>query len=315
MEQISLPQKSKMIKQEGNRAVFEIKPCYPGYGVNIGNSLRRVILGSLPGAAITAVKIKGVTHEFSTIPYVLEDVVQIILNLKEIRIKLYSEEPVTVSLKVKGEKDVKASDIEITSDVEIINKDAHIATLTDKKAELEMEIRLEKGRGYVSVEQRVKEKLEIGMIAVDAIFSPIRKINYEVEDMRVGERTDYNRLVFDIETDGSITAQEALTQAANILSDHFNILSSIETEKDIIGEGKDVSAVKEESIGGKKTYKISDLKLSARTVKALEENKIKTMASLVKKSESGLIDLEGLGEKAVKEIKKALGKLGASLRE
>lgn len=315
MEQISLPQKPKIIKQEGNRAVFEIKPCYPGYGVNIGNSLRRVILGSLPGAAIVAVKIKGVTHEFSTIPYVLEDVVQIILNLKEIRIKLYSEEPVMVSLKAKGEKEVTASDIEITSDVEIINKNAHIATLTDKKAELEMEIRLEKGRGYVSVEQRAKEKLEIGMIAVDAIFSPVRKINYEVEDMRVGERTDYNRLVFDIETDGSITAQDALTQAAKILSDHFNMLSSIETEKDIIGEEKDVSVVEEENIDDKKTYKISDFKLSARATKALEENKIKTVSNLIKKSESDLMNIEGLGEKAVKEIKKALAQLGISLKE
>lgn len=316
MEQISLPQKPRVIKQEGNRVVFEIKPCYPGYGVNIGNSLRRVILGSLPGAAITAVKIKGVTHEFSTIPYVLEDVVQIILNLKEIRIKLYSEEPVTVSLKVKGEKDVRASDIEITSDVEIVNKNAHIATLTDKKAELEMEIRLEKGRGYVSVEQRVKEKLEIGMIAVDAIFSPVRKISYEVEDMRVGERTDYNRLVFDIETDGSITAQEALTQAAKILSDHFNMLSSVEkeTEETVAKEEKKIGS-DEEISGDKKNYKISDLKLSARAIKTLEENKIKNMSSLVKKSESDLMSLEGLGEKAVKEIKKALGKLGVSLKE
>jgi len=179
MEQISVPQKPHVIKQEGNRAVFEIKPCYPGYGVTLGNSLRRVLLSSLPGAAITAIKIKGVSHEFSTIPYVLEDVVQIILNLKQIRIKTHSEEPVTFLLRIKGEKEVKAGDIEKSSDVEVISKNAHIATLTDKKAELEMEIRVEKGRGYLPVEKRVKEKLEIGTIAVDAIFSPVKKINYE----------------------------------------------------------------------------------------------------------------------------------------
>lgn len=308
MEQISVPQKPKIIKEEGNRAVFEIKPCYPGYGVTLGNSLRRVLLASLPGAAITAVKIKGVTHEFSTVPYVLEDVVRIILNLKSIRIKMHSEEAVTLSLKAKGEKEVKASDIETTSDVEIINKNAHIATLTDKKAELEMELRVEKGRGYVSVEQRAKEKLEIGMIAVDAIFSPVRKINYEVEDMRVGERTDYNKLVIDFETDGSITPQESLEQAAKILADHFQVISSIET----VSEEKEI---KEEGEEEKKAQKVSELNLSSRTLRALEDNKIKSVAGLTKKKESDLMELEGLGEKGVKEIKKALTKAGFSLKE
>lgn len=308
MEQISLPRKTKIIKQEGNRAIFEIKPCYPGYGVTLGNSLRRVLLSSLPGAAITAVKIKGVTHEFSTIPYVLEDVVQIILNIKQIRLKMYSEEPITLSLKVKGEKQVKAGDISTSSDVEIINKDALIANLTDKKAELEMDIRVEKGRGYVSTEQRAKEKLEIGMIAVDAIFSPIRKINYEVEDMRVGERTDYNRLLIDFETDGSIAPDEALKQAAQLLTNHFEIISSI-------GEEDAKETTEEPSEGEEKTSKVSDLNISARTLKALEENKIKTVSNLIKKTEKDLLDLEGMGEKGVKEIKKALTKLGFSLKE
>lgn len=304
MEQISVPQKPCVIKQEDNRIVFEIKPCYPGYGVTLGNSLRRVLLSSLPGAAITAVKIKGVPHEFSTIPYVLEDVVQIILNLKRIRIKMHSEEPVTLVLKVKGEKEVKASDIEKSSDVGIMNKNAHIATLTDKKAELEMEIRVEKGRGYLPVEKRAKDKLEIGTIAVDAIFSPVKKINYEVEDMRVGEHTDYNRLVIDIETDGSISPKDALTQSAQILADHFSLLTAVSEE---------VTQVKE-VIEEEKSYKVSDLNISSRTLRALEDNKIKSVSNLVKKTEEDLMDLEGMGEKGVKEIKKALTKLGFVLK-
>ena len=156
---ILLPNPPKVIKKGENRAIFEIENCYPGYGMTLGNALRRVLLSSLPGAAIVGVKIKGVNHEFSTIPHVLEDVIQIILNLKQIRFKLYTDEPVKLTLKAKGEKEVKASDIKLTSDVEIVNKDAHIATLTDKKAELEMEIEVEKGLGYVPVEQRKKNCL------------------------------------------------------------------------------------------------------------------------------------------------------------
>lgn len=314
MEQISLPRKTQIVKQEGNHAVFEIKPCYPGYGVTLGNSLRRVLLSSLPGASITAVKLKGVSHEFSTIPYILEDVVQIILNLKEVRIKMHSDMPVTVFLKAKGEKEVKASDIETTSDLEIINKDAHIATLTDKKAELEIEIRIEKGHGYVSVEQRAKEKMEIGMIAIDAVFSPIKKINYEVEDIRVGERTDYNRLVVDLETDGSITPEDAIAQSSKILAEHFEIISSLNKDSDEEDKKDNEDREAKTSEESKKTYKIDELGISARTLRALEDNKIKSVSGLIKKSEDDLINLEGLGEKGVKEIKKALSNLGFSLK-
>ena len=171
---IHLPQKVKVIKKEGNRVVFEIGGCYPGYGMTLGNVFRRVLLSSLSGVAITSVKIKGASHEFSTIPYVLEDVIQIILNLKQIRFKINSEEtlPIKVELKVAGEKEVKAKDIKTTSELEIINKDTHIATLTDKKAKLEMEIEIDGGMGYVPVEQRKKEKLEIGAIAIDASMVP-----------------------------------------------------------------------------------------------------------------------------------------------
>jgi len=254
---ILLPKPPKVIKKSKNRTVFEIENCYPGYGITLGNALRRALLSSLPGAAVTSVKIKGVEHEFSTIPHVLENVVQIILNLKQVRFKLYSSEPVTLILRAKGEKKVKASDIKLTSDVEIINKDAHIATLTDKKAALEMEINVEAGLGYVSVEQRKKQKLPIGTIAVDAIFSPIRRVNYEVENMRVGDRIDFNRIRIDIETDGSITPEDALQKTSQILVDHFNIIA---------GEKKIQSTVSQPKVE-KKTKKTKTKSKTKKTKK------------------------------------------------
>lgn len=235
---ILFPQKPKIIKKENNKAVFEIDGCYPGYGMTLGNALRRVLLSSLPGAAVVSVKIKGASHEFSTIPYVLEDVIRIMLNLKQVRFRVNSLEalPLKIELKATGEKEIKAKDIKTTSEIEIINKDIHIATLTDKKAKLEMEIEVDGGLGYIPVEQRKKEKLEIGTIAIDAIFTPITKINYEIENMRVGERTDFNRLRIEIETDGSIAPEEAFKKAADILVEHFQIFGSqkepIEPEKE-----------------------------------------------------------------------------------
>jgi DNA-directed RNA polymerase subunit alpha len=231
---ILLPKPPKIIKKGENRAMFEIENCYPGYGMTLGNAFRRALLSSLPGAAVTSVKIKGVDHEFSTIPHVLEDVIQIILNLKQVRFKLYSDGPVILTLRAKGEKKVKASDIKASSDVEVINKDTHIATLTDKKAEIEIEIEVDRGLGYMPVEQRKKEKLTIGSIAVDAIFSPIKRVNYEIENMRVGDRTDFNRLQIDIETDGSISPEDAFEKSARILVNHFSLFigpEKTETEK------------------------------------------------------------------------------------
>lgn len=235
---ILFPQKPKIIKKENNKAIFEIDGCYPGYGMTLGNTLRRVLLSSLPGAAVVSVKIKGASHEFSTIPYVLEDVIKIMLNLKQIRFRVNSLDalPLKIGLKVMGEKEIKAKDIKTTSEIEIINKDVHIATLTDKKAKLEMEIEVDGGLGYIPVEQRKKEKLEIGTIAIDAIFTPITKINYEIENMRVGERTDFNRLRIEIETDGSITPEEAFKKAADILVEHFQIFGS---EKEVVEPEKE----------------------------------------------------------------------------
>lgn len=228
MEDILLPSKIELTPGETDHmATLVVEPCYYGYGTTLGNALRRVMLSSLPGAAVTAVKIKGVQHEFSGMDGVKEDVLELILNLKEIRLRVFSDEPVRLKLSVKGEKEVTAGDIEKSSDVEIVNPDAHIATLTDKKSELEMEIFVEKGRGYVPVEERGDEKPELGMIAVDAIYTPVREVGYKVESARVGEVTNYDKLVMTIETDGTITPQDALDQSVRILLDQFGTLIGV----------------------------------------------------------------------------------------
>ena len=318
---ISLPKAPKLIEQiSKNRAIFEIEDLYPGYGVTLGNSLRRVMLSSLPGAAVTSVKIKDINHEFSTIPGVLEDIVEIILNLKQVRFKVYSEEPQTITLKAKGEKQVLAGDIKLVSQVEIANPGALIAKLTSKNASLEMEIQVEKGVGYSELETRKKDKQEIGSIAVDAIFTPIKMINYEIEDMRVGDKTNYNRLKFDIETDGTLSPQDALTNAAQILIEQFKVItipvskaSKIE-KKEYLPEdmAKKIDEKKEEEDITKN--KIEDLKLSNRTQNILLNNHIKTVSGVVRLKEKDLLQFEGLGNKAVKEIKKAIGKLGLTLK-
>ena len=225
MEKIPLP--SKIEIQPGknkNESIISIQPCHPGYGTTLGNALRRVLLSSLPGGAVTAFKIKGVSHEFSTIPYVKEDAVEISLNLKQLRLKVFSEEPVRLELKAKGEKKVTAKDIKTTSDVEIVNPELVIATLTNKEAEFDMEILVSQGRGYIPTESREKENVEIDMIIIDAIFTPIKNVGIKIENIRVGQMTNYENLILNIETDGSLTPQEALNQANQILIDHFQFV-------------------------------------------------------------------------------------------
>lgn len=217
----------KIVSKEGSRAVFEIAPLMPGYGATLANPLRRVLLSSMEGAAVTSIKIKGVDHEFSTIPGVLEDVIQVILNVKKLRFKSFSAEPVTVTLSTKGEKAATGADIKLTADVELINPDQHIATITDKKTEFEIEFTIERGIGYVPVEQRQKEKLPIGVITIDAIFSPVRLVNFKIEDIRVGQRIDFNKVTLEIETDGSIAPEEALKRASEILMDHLKVVSEV----------------------------------------------------------------------------------------
>lgn len=255
-QKLSESVKIKTISETATEGVFEIDGLYTGYGLTVGNALRRVLLSSIPGAAITQVKISGVKHEFSTIEGVAEDILEISLNLKKVRFKLHTDEPQVLVLEVKGEKDVTAGDIKTNSQIEVINPDMHIAALTSKKAELKMEITIEKGLGYIPVEARKAEKLPIGVIAIDAIFTPVNKVNFTIENMRVGERTDYNLLKFVIETDGSITPGAALHKSANILRDHFDkisLLGKVAAEENVKSEVEE----EPEEGEGKKTKKKS----------------------------------------------------------
>jgi len=225
MEKIPLPSTISVEKGgKTNEAVISIQPCHPGYGTTLGNALRRVMLSSLPGAAVTAFKIKGASHEYSSIPHVAEDLVEISLNLKQLRLKVFSSEPVRIELKAKGEKKVTGKDIKTTSDVEVVNPNMVIATLTDKDAELEMELIVNQGRGYVPTETREKEAIEPDMIAIDAIYTPVRNVGFRIENVRVGQMTNYENLLLDIETDGSVTPLEALTQANSLLMEHFTFI-------------------------------------------------------------------------------------------
>ncbi len=244
---IQIPEQIKVLSKEGSKATFEVSPLMPGYGATIANPLRRVLLSSLEGAAITSVKIKNVNHEFSSIPGVLEDLIEVILNVKKIRFKLHGDGPVKLTLDVKGERTVTATDIKLSSDVELINEDQHIATITDKKAGLSMELEVEKGIGYVPVEQRQKEKLAIGVIAVDAIFSPIKLVNFKIENVRVGQRIDFNKVVMEIETDGSVEPEEAMKKASEILVDHFKLISEVKTEEKAAKPKKTKAAAKKKT--------------------------------------------------------------------
>ena len=228
---ISLPKSPKLVEEKDNKASFIIEALYPGYGVTVGNALRRVLFSSLPGAAITQVKIKGVQHEFTTLSGILEDVITICLNLKKLRFNLHSDDAQQAILMVQGEGSARASDFKLPSQLELVNKELHIATLTDKKADLEIEILVEKGVGYEPHEMRGKEKLEIGQISLNAIYTPIRNVSYRVENMRVGERTDFDRLFITIETDGTTSPQEALIKASEILINHFSLIFQ---EKDVL---------------------------------------------------------------------------------
>lgn len=218
----------KRISEKDNVGVFHVDGLYTGYGTTLGNALRRTLLSSLPGAAITQIKIKGVSHEFSTLPGMVEDIVEFTLNLKKVRFHFFADQPQVLSLKVRGEKDITAGDIESTPLVQVINKDQYLARLSKKGAELDMEITVEKGLGYVPSESRKLERLMVGTIVLDAVFSPIVRVAVDVENMRVGERTDYNRLKIEIETDGSLTPSEALHKAGSILKDHFEIIQNVE---------------------------------------------------------------------------------------
>jgi DNA-directed RNA polymerase subunit alpha len=308
---VALPSKPKPVREDGNMGVYEIEGLYPGYGHTLGNSLRRIILSSLPGAAITGLKIEGVQHEFSTVDGVKEDVISLILNLKKTRFKISSDEPQTVKLVVKGGKTVTAKDIEVGGQIEVLNPDQYICEVTDKNASLDIEMKVEIGLGYLPKEAIQKEKVEIGMIALDAAFTPIRRVNYEVETMRVGDRTDYNRLKITIETDGTLTPRAALENAIEVMIHQLKAIVGFKEEELIVEETKEetTETKSEEAEGEMDTEflktRIDSLDLSARTQNALASANIRTVGGLVLKKEEDLLDIDGLGEKGLQEIKRA----------
>ena len=319
---IPLPQKPNVIRDEGNRAVIEIEGLYPGYGHTIGNSMRRILLSSLKGSAITLVKIEGVGHEFSTIAGVMEDVTDLTLNVKQMRFRLHEDGPFTITLSATGDQEVTGKDFKMPSQVELVSPDLHIATITAKKTTLHIEAVVESGLGYVPVEARSKEKMDVGSIALDAAFSPVRHVNYEVENMRVGDRTDYNRLLITIETDGSLEPKEAFMSAAGILTEQCSAIRegfavSLPTLPDISeahpesGDDEQEPEARDEEV--LKT-KLDDLRISSRTLNALREAGLKTVGGLARKRTSSLGEIEGIGGKGIQEIKKALGNFGITLK-
>lgn len=303
MEKIPLPNKVSFQELGPNRYQVIMEPLYPGYGVTLGNSLRRILLSSLPGAAVTAVKIKGVDHEFSSVPNVKEDVIEIILNLKQMRVKMHTNQPVHLELKVKGEKAVLAGDFKKSADVEVVNPDLHIATLDGKTSELEMEVIVSPGRGYVPVEQRENEKLEIGMIAVDAIYTPIKTVNFEVKNARVGQITNFDQLVMNIETDGTTDGKSAVDQSAKILVEHFMMFTQEQMDAEPalplnIEAGEGIKISEEDDL--------KSLGLSNRSYNALIKNNITKISDLQGMNHEQLLTVEGLGEKSIEEIERLI---------
>ncbi|MBU0547158.1 MAG: DNA-directed RNA polymerase subunit alpha [Candidatus Omnitrophica bacterium] len=291
---------------------FMAAPFERGYGVTLGNSLRRVLLSSIEGSAVSAVKIFGVSHEFSTIPGILEDVPEIILNIKSLVINSHSKIPKTIYLKADKKGVVKAKDIEADETIEIINPELHIATLTkDTKLNIEMEV--SRGRGYVSAELNKKEDKVAGFIPIDSIFTPVKKINYFVENTRVGQRTDYDKLIFEIWTNGSISPKDALLYASNILQRHLDIFVNFgQLPEDIIEEEPEMTK-EEASLYEKLRLPISELELSVRSSNCLREAGIKIIADLVKKSEEDMLNFKNFGKKSLTEIQELLMGMGVTL--
>lgn len=317
---IALPSKPRVVSESERSGTYEIDGLYPGYGYTLGNSLRRIILSSLPGAAVTHVKIPGVSHEFSTIEGVKEDVVTMLLNIRKIRFKMITDEPQTISLNIKGPKVVTAADLKLPGQVEVLNPEQLIAEVTGKNS-FEIELRAERGLGYISKEEHQKERVDIGTIALDAIFSPIRRANYEVENMRVGDRTDFNRLRILIETDGTIAPREALERS---------IETMIHQLKAVVGFKEDVDDELPHAIAMDASLprddksqpmdaeilktRITELSLPQRVEDALDNASIRTVGGLVRKREDDLLAIEGLGQKGLQDIKRSLSNLGLTLR-
>ncbi len=347
MEKIPLPNAVTVIHEDGHEATFEISPYYPGYGPTVGNALRRVLLSSLPGAAITAVRIDGVEHEFSTIPGVKEDVVSVILNLKRVRLNIHRDEPIELTLKATGERIVTAGDFTKNADVEVANPDLTIATITDAKTEFVLRATAQRGRGYVPVEQREEEDRALGEIAVDAMYTPVERVSFRVENIRVGKETEFHKLIMTIRTDGTVTPRDVLSQAASILEDHYHALvrdlndrltyrreasapdevaplgptptevTPLIPERLVVSEdvAGTVRAPEEPKDHEAKLLPITQFPVNTRLQNVLEKVGIRTVAGLVQKTRAQMLEMEGIGEKAIEEIEEALRALELSLRE
>jgi DNA-directed RNA polymerase subunit alpha len=287
---------------------FVVEPLERGFGVTLGNALRRVLLSSIPGAAVTSVKIETVLHEFSTIPGVVEDVTQVILNLKELSFKLHSDKPKLLRLDVRGKKDVLAGDLQPDAEVEVLNPDLHIASLDGKNAHLAMELVVERGKGYVQAERHRKSEHVIGVIPVDSIFSPIQKVNYVVEDTRVGHATDYDRLVLEVWTDGSIRPEEALQESARLLIDSFRLFVGTAAGAEVV-IGPQVDETNK--IAG---MPIEELDLSVRPYNCLKRAGINTVGDLLQRTEEEVVNVKNFGRKSLDEVKEKLATLGLELR-
>ena len=302
---INLPE-LKEDKTADNSAQFVLEPLFPGYGMTLGNSMRRVLLSSLAGSAITAVKIEGVSHEFSTIAGVKEDVIELILNLKQIRFRNPNEEPVMLALKKTGGV-VKAGDITTSNDVEVVNPELVIANLDNSKAKLEMELKIEQGRGYVPVESRTGEKLPVGMIAIDAIYTPIKRVRYDVQNTRVGQMTNLDKLILEVETDGTISPSDAVKQAAEVLVGHFQVLAG----HDVVSVGTGgIMTASERAEADMAQIGVDEVNFSPRTANALLNNDIKTIRDLMEFTPADLKELKGFGAKAQEEVLEKLAELG-----
>lgn len=322
-------------KEKPFKALLEIEPLHPDYGYTIGNALRRVLLSSLPGAAISAVKIDGVEHEFSTIENVREDVVEIILNLKQVRFKFFADEPVRLKFEVSGKKTYTAADFQKHDQVEVVNPEQVIAEGTAPKAKLSMEVIVEKGVGFVPVEQKETKDLEIGMISIDSIFTPIRAISLNVTNARVGRMTNFDKVIMEIETDGTITPEDAIKQSGKILVDQFvtlaaDLINKEELEKRLatraelplpVTEATEVAAENAEvpmstevtGDGLDLNQPVEEFGFSTRTLNALHNNDIKTIGDITRRNREELAAMQGLGGKAISEIEQALKKLGIEL--
>ena len=315
---IILPSKPKVIKEDGVSGVYEIDGLYPGYGHTLGNSLRRIILSSLPGAAITSIKIDGVSHEFSVMDGIKEDVITILLNLKKVRFKVSTDEPQIATLKIKGPATVTAKNIKTPGQVEVLNEDQYICEINGKTT-LDIEINIERGLGYVAKEVHQKDKVDIGVIALDAIYTPVRRVNYEVENMRVGDRTDHNRMRISIETDGTISPREALEKSIETMIHQLKAIigfkeTEVNLETNVSGDTSEAVDDKKEDLDDVLKTKIDTLNFSTRTLNALAEEGIRTLGGLSRKKKDDLLEIDGLGEKGIQEIKRILGNSGITLK-